>query len=502
MNKAVYITIGAIVAGVVIFALVAGRSLNLLENAEDNPAENPVPINPSALGLSIGNVSVQKIDDKTANVQVTMNVHNPAKQSIGLEILHYSVYVNDARMTSGDIGENLGGAMASQAGIFPVAGNSTLVLKDAKVSERNSSNGKMWDDMVAGKASYVIKGIYSYRGSTGLSTIRAERDFELRYPGSSSSYISTSTSPFANARLIQTIDLSNVGGRIDHMDVDSNGQRLFVAELGNNSVDVIDLNTGKRIHSITGLHEPQGILFIPEYKRIFVANGGDGTVGIYDSNSFNLVDSVKFSDDADNIRYDANAKLVYVGYGDGAIGIINATDAKIVGDIKLPGHPESFQLEKLGSRIFVNVPTDNSIVVIDREKQSVMTKWSLVGVQRNFPMELDEQDHRLFVGTREPAEVLVFDTESGKVVASLDISKDPDDIFYNAKNKRIYVSCGEGFINVIKQRDVDHYELTEKIPTAAGARTSLLVPELNQFYIAVPQYGNQEAEIRVYEVQQ
>ncbi len=501
MNKAVYITIGAIAAAVVIFALVAGRSLYLLENAEDNPAENAVPINPSALDLSIGNVSVQKIDDKTANVQVTINVHNPAKQSIGLEILHYSIYVNDVRMTFGDIGENLGGAIASQAGIFPVASNSTLVLKDAKVSERNSSNGKMWDDMVAGKASYIIKGIYSYRGSTGLSTIRAERDFELRYPGSSSSYISASPSPFVNARLIQTIDLPNVGGRIDHMDVDSNGQRLFVAELGNDSVDVIDLKTGRPIRSITGLHEPQGILFIPEYKRIFVANGGDGTVQVFDGDSFNLIHSIKLSDDADNVRYDPNTRLIYVGYGDGAISIVNATSDEIVGDVKLSGHPESFQLEKSGSRVFVNVPKDNSIAVIDREKESVVTKWSLTGVQRNFPMELDERDHRLFVGARDPPRLIVFDTESGKVVASLDISKDPDDIFYDAKNKRIYVSSGEGFINVIKQRDADDYELIEKIPTAAGARTSLFAPELNHLYLAVPAYGSQEAEIHVYAVQ-
>ncbi|MGE5444826.1 MAG: YncE family protein [Ignavibacteriales bacterium] len=170
-------------------------------------------------------------------------------------------------------------------------------------------------------------------------------------------------------RLIQTIPLPNVGGRIDHLAVDIKGQRLFIAALGNNTLEVLDLRAAKRIHSITGLHEPQGVVYIPEVKKIFVANGGDGRLEIFDSDSFKLINSVKFSDDADNIRYDAVTKHIYVGYGDGALGIIDAKSGKHIGDIKLEGHPESFQIENPGTRVFVNIPAANHIAVVDREKR-------------------------------------------------------------------------------------------------------------------------------------
>ncbi len=158
-------------------------------------------------------------------------------------------------------------------------------------------------------------------------------------------------------RLVQTIPLPNVEGRIDHMAVDVEGQRLFIADLGNNTLEVIDLRAGKRVRSITGLHEPQGVVYVPEIKEIFVANGGDGTLEVFDGYSFNLINSIKFSDDADNIRYDAIVKHIYVGYGNGALGIINATSGKRIGDIELEGHPESFQIENPGARIFVNIPS-------------------------------------------------------------------------------------------------------------------------------------------------
>jgi hypothetical protein len=212
--------------------------------------------------------------------------------------------------------------------------------------------------------------------------------------------------------------------------------------------------------------------------------------------------SIKLSDDADNIRYDPVTKHNYVGYADGALGIIDARSNKHIGDIKLEGHPESFQLERSGSRIFVNIPTANHIVVVDREKRVAVKNWSFTGARANFPMVLDETHRLLFVGFRKPAKLIVFDTESGKVVTDLDIAGDPDDIFYDAVHKRIYISCGEGFINVFEQRDANHYKTIAQILTASGARTSLFVPELNRFYLAVPRHGSQRAEIRVYEVLQ
>jgi DNA-binding beta-propeller fold protein YncE len=300
-------------------------------------------------------------------------------------------------------------------------------------------------------------------------------------------------------RLIQTIPLRNVEGRIDHMAVDLKGERLFIAALGNNTVEVLDLRAGKHIHSITGLHEPQGVGFIPEFNRIFVANAKSGACDVFDGSSFKLIKTIKFSDDADNIRYDPVARRVYVGYGSGALGIIDAASGAQLGEIKLEGHPESFQLEKSGTRIFVNIPTSQKIVVVDREKRAAITAWLTAGATANFPMALDDTHHRLFVGFRKPATLVVFDTESGKAVAHLDSPGDADDIFYDSKRQRIYISGGDGFIGIIQQQDADQYKTLTKIPTASGARTSLFVPELGRLFLAVPHRGAQTAEVRVYE---
>ena len=306
----------------------------------------------------------------------------------------------------------------------------------------------------------------------------------------------------APLRMVQTIPLPNVKGRIDHLAVDLEGQRLFVAALGNNTLEAIGLQPGKRIHTISGLHEPQGVLYIPEFRKIFVTNGQTGSVEIFNGDSFKLDTNVTFPEDADNIRYDPATKYIYVGYGKGALGIIDVASGKRLGDIKLAGHPESFQLEKSGPRIFVNVPTANHIAVIDREKRLVVAKWPLENTRANFPMALDETRHRLFVGFRKPAKLAVFDTESGRSVAMLDSAGDCDDVFYDAVHRQIYMSCGEGSIDIFEQRGADHYKAIARIPTASGARTSLFVPELNRLYLAVPQHAGRGAEIRVYEVQQ
>ena len=311
----------------------------------------------------------------------------------------------------------------------------------------------------------------------------------------------TTSNDNSSISLVQTIPLPNVVGRIDHLNFDKNGNRLFIAELGNNSVDIINLAAGKRINSITtGLNEPQGIAFIPKLNRLFVANGGDGSVKIFDGKTFTLLNTIKLDSDADNIRYDSNNELVYVGYGDGALAVINATSGEKLGYIKLPGHPESFQMEKSGQRIFVNVPTDDSIIVADKKNLKPISKWTLTNAKANFPMALDEGNHRLFVGFRDPAKVIVYDTESGKEVASFKISRDSDDIFYDGVKKLIYVSAGEGTIDVFKQRDMDHYDLVKRTQSIQGARTSLFVPELNRFYLAAPEHEGQEAQIQIYEI--
>jgi DNA-binding beta-propeller fold protein YncE len=297
---------------------------------------------------------------------------------------------------------------------------------------------------------------------------------------------------------VQSIPLPGVEGRIDHLAIDAQRRRLFVAALGNDTVEVVDLNKGLRVQSIPGFHEPQGISFVSDNNRLFVANGKDGSFDILDGDSFRRIQSVKFADDADNVRYDSGAKHIYAGYGSGALGILDATDGRRLGDIKLAGHPESFQLEKSGARIFVNVPAAGHIAVVDRHKKALLSTWAVERARSNFPMALDEPDRRLLVGCRKPPRLLAYDTTTGKVVADLEICGDTDDLFYDPARKLIYVACGEGVLNIVQQKGADQYERLAGIPTAAGARTALFVPEMDRLYLAVPHRGDQRAEIRVY----
>jgi DNA-binding beta-propeller fold protein YncE len=299
--------------------------------------------------------------------------------------------------------------------------------------------------------------------------------------------------------LEKTIPLEGVTGRIDHMAVDVPGQRLFVAALANNTVEVVDLKAGKRIQSLSGFAEPQGIAYVQKTDRIFVANGQDGTCRMIDGRSLKTLSSVQCGNDADNVRYDEKAGRIYVGYGGGALGVLDVQTGSKLTDIKLAGHPESFRLETMGARIFVNVPQADHIAIVDREKGQVVQIWPLKNAKSNFPVFLDEANHRLFVGCRSPATLLVYDTTApvDRIVATLPINGDTDDLFYDPSSKLIYVSCGQGVIDVVRQVDPDHYTLDKSVKTSAGARTSLFVPELKILCLAMPHRGSQPAEIRV-----
>ena len=305
----------------------------------------------------------------------------------------------------------------------------------------------------------------------------------------------------APLKLTQTIALPGVEGRIDHVAFDAAGERLFVCALGNNTVEVIDLRKAERIHSITGLGAPQGIVYIPELDRLFVANDKGGICKIYDAKSFQTVGELNFKDDADNVRYDDATKKIYVGFGSGGIAVVNAPDGKQIGSIKLSAHPEAFELEKQGKRIFINVPNSRDVVVIDRDKGEVIATWKTDGAFGNFPMALDETNHRLFLGCRMPSKLIVLNTDSGDVVTKIDISGDPDDVFYDSKRHRIYATCGAGKIDIIEQTGADAYRALAKIDTADGARTGLFVPERDTVFVAVPHRASQQAEIRVYEIE-
>jgi DNA-binding beta-propeller fold protein YncE len=303
-------------------------------------------------------------------------------------------------------------------------------------------------------------------------------------------------------RLIRTIPLPGIQGRLDHMTIDLKGQRLFVAALGANTLEVVDLRAGRLIHTVTELSEPQGVAYMPDLNRIFVSNGGDGTGKVFDAKTYELIYNINLGEDADNVRYYPRSKLIYVGYGRGGLSMIDGSSGKIVGDIKLPAHPEAFEVEKSGSKIYVNVPGAKEIAVVDREKQSVVSEWPDANFRSNFPMALDESHHRLFIGTWNPARLVVLDATSGKTIAELKSSHDADSLFYDPASRRIYMSCGEGFIDVFEEQDADHYREIAQIKSAPGARTSLLAPGLKSYFVAVPHQSSGDASIRVYKTRQ
>ena len=298
--------------------------------------------------------------------------------------------------------------------------------------------------------------------------------------------------------LEMTIELPDVQGRIDHMSLDVKGERLFVAALGNNTVEVVDLKAGKRVQTISGLKEPQGVLYVPAVNRLYVANGEDGTVRVFDGVSFKQLQTFEYGDDADNLRYDSGTQHIYVGFGSGGLGEFDTQGRKIA-ETKLDAHPESFQIEKHSSRIYVNLPKSLKIAVVDREKHTVEATWRTGGPQANYPMALDEADRRLFVVTRIPSRLLVFNTETGKVIQSLSAVGDSDDVFYDQARKRIYASGGEGAIYVFEQQTPDQYKEIARIATVKGARTSFFSPDLGRLYLAVRREGSEPARIQVFE---
>jgi DNA-binding beta-propeller fold protein YncE len=308
------------------------------------------------------------------------------------------------------------------------------------------------------------------------------------------------TSAQAPLTLVATIALPNVEGRIDHLAVDEDLQRLYVAALGNNTVEVLDLKSGRHLRSVPGFREPQGIAVVSGDKVVAVASGEGGAVQFIDPGNQHPIRSVRLGEDPDNVRYDSVAKRLFVGFGTGAMAAIDPSDGKVLGEAKLTGHPESFQLERSGPRMFVNVPDANQIAVVDRAAMKVIASWKLTGASANFPLALDEANHRIFVGCRRPAKVLIYDTTTGQPSVAFDIVGDTDDLFYDAARKRLYVSGGEGFLDAFQEQGANRFTRAAHLATAAGARTSLFVAAQGRLYLAVPHRGSQKAEIRIYDV--
>jgi DNA-binding beta-propeller fold protein YncE len=283
-------------------------------------------------------------------------------------------------------------------------------------------------------------------------------------------------------QLESKIPLGDVSGRIDHLAIDLSRLRLFVAELGNNTVGVVDLNEQKVRHVITGLKEPQGVGYVPSSDTLFVTNAGDGSVLLFRGADYQAAGRIELGDDADNVRVDTASNRVFVGHGSGALAVIDpATNGKIA-EVQLQAHPESFQLARSARRIFVNVPKAREIAVLDRFASKQTASWP-IGNGSNFPMALDESSGRVLVAFRNPAQLGVFSMQDGSVIGTVDACGDADDLFVDAKRQRAYLSCGDGYLDVFEAQG-DTYRRAARVPTITGARTSLFVPELDRLFVA------------------
>jgi DNA-binding beta-propeller fold protein YncE len=304
--------------------------------------------------------------------------------------------------------------------------------------------------------------------------------------------------PGTGLRMATTIQMPRVNGRIDHMAIDMEYRRLFVAATENNSLEVIDLRTDRVVQSLHGLKNPQDLVYIHHAGRLYVTAGGDGKCHVFSGYPLRETGAFTIGEDADNIRYDPAADRLYIAYGKGALSVHHPASMRRIAEIRLPGHPESFQLETGGPKIYVNVPGAGQIAVVDRVKEQVLTSWRLDGLQDNYPMALVEEDQRVLVATRNPAKLVVFDAVSGKQVSATDCAGDADDLIYNPAKKLVYVACGEGVIDVFARRSADRYEATFRIRTVPGARTALWVPDLSELFLASPARGAFRAGVRIY----
>jgi DNA-binding beta-propeller fold protein YncE len=278
-----------------------------------------------------------------------------------------------------------------------------------------------------------------------------------------------------------TIPLDHVAGRIDHMAIDLGRRRLIVAELGNGSVDVIDLTTAKVAHRIAGLKAPQGVASTGDI--IAAANADDGTLRLFQADDFSAAKTIALGEDADNLRVDPRGPRIIVGYGAGGLAIIEpATGAKLA-EVPLAAHPEGFQLDPRTGRIYVNVPNARQIAVIDLALAKQVASWRPPDLRENFPLAIDESGATVASVFRRPARLILIEAASGAVKANVATCGDADDVFFDTRRHRIYVSCGEGVVDVFQQ-DAEGPRRIARIPTSSGARTSLFVPELDRLFVA------------------
>lgn len=291
--------------------------------------------------------------------------------------------------------------------------------------------------------------------------------------------------------LERRIEMPGVAGRLDHLAYAPDANLLFVAALGADSVQVIDL-AATRPAARLGASKPQGLAYSVALHRVYVANGGAGTVAAYEGST--RVAVARKLPDADNLRLDERSGLLYVGYGS-ALAALDVRTLAVTRRSALPGHPEAFELS--GDRVYVNVPAARAVVVLDRNTGATAATWPIAPAAANFPMAADAAARRLFVATREPPGVLVLDMESGRQVARLQTCADADDLLRDGED-RIHAVCGDGHVDVIHARPPDRFEVSQHVATADGARTGLFVPALRRLFVAAPARQGRQAAILVY----
>lgn len=292
------------------------------------------------------------------------------------------------------------------------------------------------------------------------------------------------------------IPLGAISGRIDHLGVDLKRQRLFVAELGNDSLGVVDLGAAKVLRTIAGFREPQGVAYVPFGDSVYVANAGDGSVRVLRGDDLTPIGRIDLDDDADNVRVDDQHRRVLVGYGSGALALIDTATQTKASDIRLKGHPESFRIDETGSQVFVNVPSTREIVIVNLATGGSQS-LPLRGMRANFPMTIDRDMHRVLVVFRSPPTLMALSSLDGRVVAKAATCGDADDVFVDAGRRRVYVSCGEGVVDVFAAEATGYRRLT-RVPTVPGARTSMFVPERDRLYVAARARGEEPAAIWVF----
>jgi DNA-binding beta-propeller fold protein YncE len=294
------------------------------------------------------------------------------------------------------------------------------------------------------------------------------------------------------------IILPRVEGRIDHMAVDPVRQRLFVAELGNGTLDVVDLAAGRQVKRIAGLNQPQGVGYAQKADLFAVANAGDGSVQFYRGAGLASAGAVALGSDADDIRIDPRTGNLVVGYGSGALAIIDPGRRAKIGDIRLAAHPEAFEIDAATGRVFVNVPDAGHIAVVDLAAARQTARWTVPGLQANFPMALDVAGTTVATVFRHPPTLVLIDTRTGAATARLETCGDADDVFFDAKRRRIYVSCGAGSVDIFERNAATSYARISRVETSPGARTSLFVPPLDRLYLTVRARSDEPAAIWVF----